>query len=117
MILNIDKYNFDLPNFDDDEKTISKLGGNLRAVPMNSKSMDFAVRFQNSIGSKVMKMFGITEPIDKEFKSNKYRHGIAFIKTDGLLSDGRKATGLWPSRIDKDEHDRYIISFSVDTIM
>ena len=117
MILTIDKYKFDLPNFDDDEKTVSKFGGNLIAAPMNNESADFAVRFQNSIRNKAMIMFGITEHIDDEFKSDKYRHGIAFIKTDGLLSDGRKVIGLFPSQIDKDKSNNYTIVFLVDTIM
>ena len=93
MILTIDKYKFDLPYFDDEEP-LSKFGGGLSAVPMNSESLDFTVRFNKSITNKAMIMFGVTEPFDDEFKSDKYRHGLAIIKTDGFLSDGRKVIGL-----------------------
>ena len=117
MILTIDKYKFECPYFEEDKKLLSRFGGKLRSIPINKSSSDWVVRFSETITDKMLSLYGGPSPkIDKEFTTDKYKHGLAFIKVDGLLSDGRKVIGLWPSKIEKLDKSGYLIYFEIDEI-
>lgn len=102
MILTIGKYKFECPYFEEEKKLLSAFGGRLRVVPINKSSFDWAVRFSEAITNKALSLYGGAAPkLDKEFTTDKYKHGLAFIKVNGSLSNGQSVVGLWPANIEK----------------